>query len=698
MITKKEYESLKKQIVHHSHLYYDLDSPEITDYEFDAMMQQLKEAEEENPEWVTPDSPTQHVGGNTGKPTFEKVEHTVPMLSLQDVFSEKEVCSFIAGIPGESSLRIPEYVVEEKIDGLSVSATYRKGKEGAISIVRAETRGDGYVGEDITENARHIIGIPESLNRVVLEEFVSGRNLNAATDDIIELEVRFEVYLPVDEFVRLNKENEKAGKKLFVNPRNAAAGILRTKDLEAVKNAHLHAFAFNVQRIDMDKSFFLSRHDESLSVLRKLGFDTVPSYPVYIIEDILEKIHKIGSYRSSLPYWIDGAVVKINDLKRRKKLGETNKYPRWAVAYKYPPEEKEAVIADIILQTGRTGRITPVAVFEEPVFLEGSSVSRATLNNPKFIEEKEIDIGDTVLVHKAASIIPEIVRVTKKEAKGLYYDIFSHTCPVCGGHLVAGADENGNNESGAYCVNPSCPAQFSKHVEFWCSRDCMDIRGLGPAQIDKFIELGWIRGLNDIYRLGVHKEEMEKLEGFGKKSVSNLLAAVEESKTRDIDRLIKALGMPGVGRHIGKALAKKYPDIWAIAGLTCSELESIEGIGEISANVLYAYFHNEERLRSLREAQGLGINVVSLSFKDMDENAGTAPLAGLTFVITGTLDGMGRNEAKALIETSGGKVSGSVSKKTSYLLAGEAAGSKLTKAQELGVPVIGLEELKEMLK
>lgn len=695
-MTKKEYVSLKEQVAYHSHLYYDMDSPEITDYEFDVLMQQLKEIEAENPEWVTPDSPTQHVGGNTGKSTFEKVEHAVPMLSLQDVFNEKDVSAFIAGIPGESSLRHPEFVVEEKIDGLSMSVTYKRNNEtGTLSLVRAETRGDGRVGEDITENARHIIGIPEKLDCVILEEFVSGRALTATTDDIVELEVRLEVYLPVDEFIRLNKENEKEGKKLFVNPRNAAAGILRTKDPEAVRKANLHAFAFNVQRIVMNKSFFLCRHDESLSVLKKLGFETVPSYPAYIIEDVLEKIHEIGTYKSSLPYWIDGAVVKINDLEKREKIGETNKYPRWAVAYKYPPEEKEAVIADIILQTGRTGRITPVAVFEEPVFLEGSSVSRATLNNPEFIEEKEIDIGDTVLVHKAASIIPEIIRTTKKLQEGLYYDVFSHTCPVCGGMLVAGADENGNNESGAYCANPSCPAQFARHVEFWCSRDCMDIRGLGPAQIDKFIELGWIKELNDIYRLKEHREEMEKLEGFGKRSVSNLLAAIEGSKNRDIDRLIKALGMPGIGRHIGKALAEKYQDIWAITGLSHSELEGIEGIGEISANVIHAYFHNRERLQSLQEAQELGINVKSLSFKDVDESA--APLAGLTFVITGTLDGMKRNDAKSLIEASGGKVSGSVSKKTSYLLAGDAAGSKLAKAQELGVAVISLEELKEML-
>ena len=697
-MTQKEYTELKKKVIHHSNLYYDLDSPEISDYEFDVMMQQLKEAEAENPEWVAPDSPTQHVGGNTGKSTFEKVEHAVPMLSLQDVFDEKEVSAFIAGIPGESSLRYPGYVVEEKIDGLSISVTYRRDNgTGILSLARGETRGDGHIGEDITENVRHIIGIPGKLDRIILDEIGSGRMLTASTDDITELEVRLEVYLPVDEFVRLNEENEKAGKKLFVNPRNAAAGILRTKDPEAVKNANLHAFAFNVQRITLNKSFFLRSHDGALSLLRKLGFETVPSYPVYLIEDVLEKIREIGAYRDTLPYWIDGAVVKLNDLDKRKKLGETNKYPRWAVAYKYPPEEKEAVIADIILQTGRTGRITPVAVFEEPVFLEGSSVSRATLNNPEYIEEKEIDIGDTVLVHKAASIVPEIVRVTKKLQEGLYYDVFSHTCPVCGGILVAGADENGNNESGAYCSNPSCPAQFARHVEFWCSRDCMDIRGLGPAQIDKFIELGWLKKLNDIYRLKEHREEMEKLEGFGKRSVSNLLAAIERSKNRDIDRLIKALGISGIGRHIGKALAEKCQDIWAITNLSCSDLESIEGIGEISANVIHAYFHNEERLQSLRESQEIGINVKSLSFKDVDESAGTAPLTGLTFVITGTLDGMSRNDAKTLIEASGGKVSGSVSKKTSYLLAGEAAGSKLAKAQELGVPVIGLEELKGML-
>ena len=676
-MTQKEYTKLKKQVKHHSHLYYDMDSPEITDHEFDILMRQLKEAEAENPEWVTPDSPTQHVGGNTGKSTFEKVEHTVPMLSLADVFNEGSVDEFVSAFPKEI------FTIEEKVDGLSLSASYKKG-----ILVRAETRGDGYVGEDITENARHIRYIPEKL------PYENG------AEDVDELEVRCEVYLPVSEFERLNRENEQAGKKLFVNPRNAAAGILRTKDIEAVKNAGLKACAFNIQRIKMKDGRdipFGDSHHASLRFLDGLGFDSVLSFRGKTAEEVLERVRFIGENREGHPYWIDGSVVKIDSLKKRIEVGETNKYPRWAIAYKYPPEEKEAVIADIILQTGRTGRITPVAVFEEPVFLEGSSVSRATLNNPEFIEEKEIDIGDTVLVHKAASIVPEIIRVTKKLQEGLYYDVFSHTCPVCGGMLVAGADENGNNESGAYCSNPSCPAQFARHVEFWCSRDCMDIRGLGPAQVGKFIELGWIRELNDIYRLKEHQKEMEKLEGFGKKSVSNLLAAIEASKAQDIDRLIKALGMPGIGRHIGKALAEKCQDIWAITNLSCSDLESIEGIGEISANVIHAYFHNEERLQSLREAQEIGINVKSLSFKDVDESAETAPLAGLTFVITGTLDSMSRNDAKALIETSGGKVSGSVSKKTSYLLAGEAAGSKLAKAQELGVPVIGLEELKGML-
>lgn len=683
-MTKKQYLTLKAEIEHHNRLYYDEDAPEISDHEYDALMRQLKEAEAGHPEWVTPDSPTQHAGGTSGKPSFEKVRHAVPMLSLQDVFDEEGVRAFVTDNQNEHT-----FVVEEKIDGLSVSVTYIEG-----SLFRAETRGDGYIGENITENARHIIGIPEKL-----EEITFYPEKVAVT--VSELEVRFEVYLPIDEFERLNRENEQAGKKLFVNPRNAAAGILRTKDPEAVKKARLHAFAFNMQRIIIDdgKGYNVHNHAESLALLGTLGFRTVPSYTEYSLDGVLDRIRIIGAYRDSLPYWIDGAVVKINSLERRRELGETNKYPRWAVAYKYPPEEKEAVISNIILQTGRTGRITPVAVFEKPVFLEGSNVSKATLNNPEFIESKEIDIGDTILVHKAASIIPEVIKVTKKLAEGLYYDVFAHTCPVCGGVLVAGADENGENKSGAYCVNPNCPAQFARHVEFWGSRECMDIRGLGSAQIEKFIALGWLKEINDIYRLKEHRDEMAAPEGFGEKSVDNLLKAIEDSKTQDIDRLIKALGMPGIGRHIGKALAAKCPDIWAVAGLSCRELMETEGIGEISANVIHAFFRNDSQRKALKDLQDLGVNFRSLSYREgvEEKDAMALPLTGKTFVITGTLEGMKRTEVKEMIEKNGGKTSGSVSKKTLYLVAGEDAGSKLKKAEEFGVPVISLEDLMAMI-
>lgn len=693
----EEYLNLAEELRHHGDLYYNQDAPEISDYAYDSMMRRLIEAEQLHPDWILPDSPSQHVGGDSGKSSFEKVSHQIPMLSLQDVFSEEEVQSFLRGNPGET------YSVEEKIDGLSMSVTYQNG-----ILVRAETRGDGYIGEDITENAKYIHGIPRRLRAVSDSE-----NLN-------ELEVRFEVYLPVEEFERINAENEKAGRKQFVNPRNAAAGILRTKDVHAVKAANLHAFAFNIQRYTLhdpagpEKSPFAPvnvfssgahyhSHSYELVILREMGFETVPAFTVDA-ENVLPSIAEIGRRRGTLPYWIDGAVVKLDNIDRREALGATNKYPRWAIAFKYPPDEKETVIQDIVLQTGRTGRVTPVAIFD-PVFLEGSRVGKATLHNPEYIKGLGVDVGDTVVIHKAASIIPAVLRVTKKAAPRHkpgseipipgYFDVFALPCPSCGGKILPGTDGDGNNEGGAYCPNLNCPAQLSRHFEFWGSRDCMDIANFGPAVVQQFMELGWLRDITDIYRLQEHRDEMSQLKGWGKRSADNLLDGIEHSKTQDIDRLIKALGMNGVGRHIGRALAAKYPDIWRISELPVEELCTVDGVGEISAKEIYRYFHNEENLHLLRDLESLGVNMKSLAYGTQSK---AGKLTGLTFVITGTLPSMTRTEAKAFIEANGGKVTGSVSKKTSYLLAGEEAGSKLDKAKALGIQVLSEDQIREMTR
>ena len=680
-----DYKALQEKIRKANTAYYDNDDPIMEDPEYDALMRQLKQIEAEHPEYITRESPTQKVGGTPSKSSFAKVTHAVPMLSLQDVFSAEEVADFLGSFPDETV-----FCVEEKIDGLSMSVTYEDGL-----LVRAETRGDGLIGEDITENAKYIIGIPMSL-----------------PVRIPVLEVRCEVYLPVERFLELNKEKEDNGEKLFANPRNAAAGILRTKDVEVVKAAGLHAFAFNVQRLEGAKAdgdaparIFSANdisvwtellrgatHSENNKLLTMLGFSFVRSIPC-TKNNVIDAVFQIGDYRNRLEYWIDGAVIKVDDLSLRTQLGETAKYPRWAIAYKYPPEEKETTIKDIVLQTGRTGRVTPVAVFDPPVYLAGTTVERATLHNQNIIDELGVNVGDRVLVRKAAEIIPEVLRVVTLGPIQKKYKIVDHTCPSCGGPLVMTEEDNGV----PHCDNINCPAQIQRKFEFFASRDCMDIRGLGPAQIAKFIELGWLKTIPDIYRLKDHLIEMEQLDGFGKKTAANLLDAIEASKQRDIDRLIKSLGIDGVGRHIGKELAKQYESIWVIGNLNVSDLVQMDGVGEISAREIYNYFHDAKNIAMLQELYSVGVNFASISYRESGVTEGAAPLSGLTFVITGTLPTMKREEASALIEANGGKVSGSVSKKTSYLLAGEAAGSKLEKAKSLNVPVVSEEELLTMI-
>lgn len=679
---KEHYDRLINCAIKANEAYYDNDDPIMSDYDYDEIMREIKKIEKENPDIVSEKSPTQYVGGHASKSSFAKVEHKVPMLSLQDVFSEDDVVSFLS-----SNNPNILYSVEEKIDGLSMSVTYENGV-----LVRAETRGDGFIGEDITENAKHINGIPV--------------HLYGETDGLELLEVRCEVFLPVDKFLAINKEKEDRGEKLFANPRNAAAGILRTKDISVVKKAGLCAFAFNIQRIDWlsmktnkKVSELMDSHEARLYSLKLWGFNPV-NHEVVKKDEVLNEIQKIGESRNGLSYWIDGAVIKIDSCSLREKLGSTNKYPRWAVAYKYPPEEKETVVRDIVLQTGRTGRITPVAIFD-PIYLGGTKVSKATLNNQAFINKLGVNVGDTITVRKAAEIIPEIINCSKgnnKDAGYLLsnYNISEYTCPSCGGKILTAEDLRSS-----VCNNPDCPAQIARKFEFWASRECMDIRGLGPAQIDKFIKLGWLKTIPDIYRLSEHSEEMKKLEKFGTRSVTSLLSSIEVSKTRDIDRLIKALGIEGIGRHIGKKLASLYPDIFRIVSDTekghnrkVEELSAIDGIGDISANNIINYF-TKEKIAMLFELQALGVNMTSLSYVK-GEKRPNGRFEGKTFVITGTLSSP-RQEIVKIIEDNGGRVSGSVSKKTDYLVCGENAGSKLPKAKELQVKVLNENEFSLLL-
>lgn len=674
-MNNNQYLALVAKASEAANAYYLNDDPIMSDYEYDALIQDIRRYEAANPTKISPDSPTQKVAESVLKSSFEKVTHKVPMLSLQDVFDKDEVSKFVQANPGAI------FSVEQKIDGLSMSATYQNGK-----LVKAETRGDGFIGEDVTENAKYIFGLPKVLNT----------KLFAAPD---ELEVRLEVFLPVDAFLAINQQRDKTGEKLFANPRNAAAGLLRTKDVNAMKNAGLECFVFNVQRCEGFVPYGNS-HIDSLIAMREYGFQTVAAFRAPNEEAVLDIIKCIGETRNTLSYWIDGAVVKVDKLDVREQLGTTGKYPRWAVAFKYPPEEKETVVQEIILQTGRTGRVTPVAIFE-PVLLAGTSVNKATLHNQRFIEDLNVNVGDVILVRKAAEIIPEVIKVAKKNAAH-NFDMRTAKCPVCGQPLDI-SDEG----MSCLCTNPSCPAQFAKYIEFFASRDCMDIRGMGPAVIETLIEHELIRDVVDVYTLYTIPETIENL--LGKRTAEKLFAAIEDSKHRSLDKVIKALGIPGIGKHVGKILADKYGSMYAIAEIPMEsikekgmagaiqakidELTALEGVGEISAKAMVNYFVNMDNLTRIHMLANHGVNMFA---EKKAAPVGGADFTGKTFVITGTLPTMSRNDAAAYIEERGGKVAGSVSKKTDYLVCGEAAGSKLDKAKALGIPVISEDELKAL--
>ncbi len=652
---------LREQILYHNNRYYNEDSPEISDYDYDMMLKELEDIENSFPSLVTADSPTQRVGGQAGK-KFSPVEHSVPMESLHDSFSPAEICEFDTRV--RESITEPVYIVEPKIDGLSVSAEYRNG-----IFVRGSTRGDGRIGEDITENLKTIHSLPMKLTRPV--PF---------------LEVRGEVYMSVNSFEKLTERQEENGEKTFKNPRNAAAGSLRQKDAKITKARNLDIFVFNVQQIEGET---LTSHQQSLDYLTELGFTVLPFYyKCLTVDDVLHKIEEIGNKRGTLPFQTDGAVIKIDSFAHRELLGSTSKFPKWAEAYKYPPEEKETELLDVEINVGRTGVLTPTAIFS-PVLLAGTTVSRATLHNEDFIKEKGIRIGDTVVLRKAGEIIPEVVSVSRHKENSIPYEM-PKICPSCGSPVTY---ENG--EAALRCTNTDCPAQLMRHMIHFVSRDAMDIDGLGEKILRALVEKELIASPLDLYRL--KKEDILKLDNKKEKSADNLITAIERSKENDLYRIVYGLGIRHIGQQAAKLLANQFMTLDRIAAADRSEILTIEGYGEIMAESVVSYFSLEESKKLVREIKELGINTENKSAPVAAADDENNPFAGNTFVITGTLPTYKRTEAAALIENFGGKVSSSVSKKTNFVLAGSDPGSKLTKANTLGVPVIDEEEFNKML-
>lgn len=659
---KKELQELRKVIRYHNNRYYNEDNPEISDYEYDQLMLRLKGIEAKYPELITKNSPTQVVGGNALRTAGVLVKHDVPMLSLQDVFSREEIFAFVHDLQQE--LDDPEFVVEEKIDGLSMALRYENGE-----LVRAITRGDGIVqGEDVTENAKVIKDVKKKLK-----------------DKLPYFEIRGEVYMEKKAFDEVNARQELLGLKPFANPRNCAAGTLRQLDSRITKERHLSLFIFNLQTA---RGREFKTHTEAYAFMKKQGIKVIHGYKVcHTAEEVWQAIEAIGENRGNLTYDIDGAVVKLNNLADREKLGATAKVPRWAIAYKYPPEEKETVIRKIELSVGRTGRITPTAVFD-PIRLCGTTVERATLHNQDFIDSLDVRIGDTVRVYKSGEIIPKVKEVVKeKRPAGTKPFVIGNTCPVCGAPAVREPDT-----SDIKCQNPSCPAQLESHILNFVGRNAMDIKGLGEAAIHTLIEEGYIKDIADLYTLKEKREELIAKGIIGKeKNTDKVLKAIEDSKKNEPQRLLTGLGIAGIGRTAARELMLHFGSIDALSKASEEEILAVRDMGEISAKAIVSYFKDPKSQEILAAFRKAGMNFTLEDTGLVDEK-----LKGLTFVITGTLPNLSRKEAAGLIEAHGGRVAGSVSKKTDYLVAGEAAGSKLQKAQDLGVKVLdeaGLQEL-----
>lgn len=659
---KDRIEELKKELNYHIDRYYNQDDPVISDYEYDCLMQELKKIEAEHPELVTSDSPTQRVGGSAKREAGVLVKHRVPMLSLQDVFSKEEVFSFVEEM--QRQLEEPEFVVETKIDGLSMALRYTDGV-----LTTAITRGDGIIqGEDVTENARVIKDVMKKLKY-----------------PIPYLEIRGEVYMTDESFEKVNEKQELMGKKTFANPRNCAAGTLRQLDSKVTKERELSLFIFNIQETQGQN---FTSHTEGYEYLKKNGIKVIENYTVCrTAEEVWAAIEKIGESRGTLGYDIDGAVVKINNLADREKLGATSKVPRWAVAYKYPPEEKESVLRSIELSVGRTGRITPTAIFD-PVRLCGTSVSRATLHNQDFVDELDICLGDTIVVYKSGEIIPKIKGVVKeKRPQGAVRFQIPDRCPVCGAPAVREKDT-----ADMKCTGSSCPAQLERHIINFVGRDAMDIKGFGESYIIELVRRGYVKDVADIFYLYQYRDELIEQGIIGKeKNTDKLLKAIEDAKKNAPQHLLTGLGIPNVGKATARELMNHFQTMEKLSKASTEELEQVSDIGSISAAAIHDFFAEERNQELIEKLQKAGVNM------EQEVTSAGGILTGKTIVVTGTLPTMGRKEATELILSLGGKAAGSVSKKTDYVLAGENAGSKLTKAQELGVPVLSEEMFLEMV-
>ena len=660
---KERIENLRKQTEYYAKKYYDDDKPEISDFEYDMLMVELRNLEKEYPEFKSKDSLTEKVGGHI-KEGFEKVTHEVPLQSLQDVFSLGEVNDYISKTnekAEENKIENRTYVVETKIDGLSAALEYKQGK-----FIRGATRGNGLVGEDVTQNLKTIKTIPMELNEKI---------------DII---VRGEVFISKKDFEKMNKQREEKGEELFANARNAAAGSLRQLDSRVTAKRPLDIYIFNVQKID-NKEF--NSHFEELEYLAKLGFNVNPvRIPCKDEKEVEEAIKKIGKEREKLTFDIDGAVVKVDDLKFREILGTTAKTPRWAIAYKYPPERKETKLKDIVCQVGRTGVITPMAILE-PVKVAGSTISKTTLHNEDFIKQKDLKIGDIVVIQKAGDVIPEIVEVKKNKRTGEEKDFeMPKVCPVCGAETIR---EEG--EAAIRCTGIECPAKLYRNLVHFASREAMNIDGLGEAIIKQLLDRGLINNMADIYALKL--EDIASLKKNGTKFAQNLIDSINRSKQNDLYRLITAFGIRHVGTKASKVLSKRYKTMDRLMNVTSEELALVEDIGPIMAESIREFFLQEQTIDLIKRLKQAGVNMKYIEEKGEDNR-----FEGKTFVLTGTLEKYTRGEAANIIEKFGGKTSSSVSKKTNYVLAGEEAGSKLTKAQNLGIKILSEEEFDELIK
>ena len=678
---KKRIEELRKITNYHAKKYYDDDEPEISDFEYDMLMLELRNLEKEFPEFITSDSLTQHVGGNV-KEGFEKVEHEVPLQSLQDIFDFEELYSFDERVrktleketeleDGQIELFEDEnkrekkldlkYIVETKIDGLSVSLEYKKGV-----FVRGATRGNGLVGEDITENLKTIKNIPKKLK------------------EPIDITVRGEVFIGKNEFEKMNEERQANEETLFANARNAAAGSLRQLDSQITASRPLDIFIFNVQKSDTVK---FTSHIQSLRYLEKIGFNVNPvKVECETIPEVIKEIEKIGENREKLSFGIDGAVIKVDNLEQREVLGTNYKTPKWAIAYKYPPEQKETILKEIAFQVGRTGAITPMAILE-PVKVAGSTISKTTLHNEDFIKEKDLRVGDTVIIQKAGDVIPEVVGVRKDKRTGqeLEFEMLTK-CPVCGADAIR---EEG--EAAVRCIGIECPAKQYRNILHFVSREAMNIKGLGDSIVEELLNRNLISNIADLYNLKL--EDISSLKKNGKKFAQNLIDSLNESKNNEFYRLINGLGIRHIGVKAAKQLAKKYKTIDALSNASYESLIAIDDMGEIMAKSVYEFFSQEQTKDLIQKFKDAGINMIDTSNENTDNR-----FEGLIFVLTGGLENYSRKEAEEIIENFGGKTSSSVSKKTSYVLAGEDSGSKLTKAQQLGVTVISEEEFKNIIK